>query len=285
MWLLLSAIAGILFFLCLNFTEKLSREDGRQWGAFIMANLVVCSFFTAFVPLHLPAKFVACILLSGMAYAIGSVPFYKTYGKLTPLSISIISLLGPAFVLLLAWIILGEGMTITLWLCFFLILAGSVICALGDKRGGRNSAAGLLLLMTAIILVAVYQIGTKYSGRLGMASIADVFVLSRIGMVLGDILLLCFPVRKKMMRLFSMGKRGMLYVLNEMMWELFSAAVIAALLMQKQDNASFVSLVYSAISQMCMFAFAFLHKEKELKWKLAGSLVAMLGLVVLALNK
>lgn len=138
----------------------------------------------------LPAQDIAILLLGGVLIIVGAVLYFRAMTQEQASQVIILLQVAPVFVLVLAWLLLGEAIGVQAFIGFWLILAAALGVALQSGGGKLKLSNSFVLIMLANLQLAISTIIIR---RLTTEpSFATLLIYQGIGQGIGSALLYLF---------------------------------------------------------------------------------------------
>jgi drug/metabolite transporter (DMT)-like permease len=201
----------------------------------------------------LPAQDVAILLLGGVLIIIGAVLYFRAIAQEQASQVIILLQIAPVFVLVLAWLLLGESISTQAFIGFWLILAAALGVAAQGGGGKLRLSKTFGLLMLANLQIAISTIILR---RLTTEpSFTTLLIYQGIGQGIGSALLYLFspPYRQGFNRSLAEMPRPALAIIgfNETLFlaarALFNLAVTlgpAALVSVLSGTQAFYAILF-----------------------------------------
>lgn len=293
--------------LCWTVGSQFFEAAGKRAGsvAVNLVRLVLAAIFFCltllitrgqWIPVDFPLSNWGWLALSGIiGFAFGDMCLFKAFVEIGPrISMLVMSLAAPVTALI-GWTFLGETYRPLQWLGILVTLAGVAMVIL--ERNGAGSEKVAALKNRTVKKITLHGVLMAFLGMIGQAV---GYVLSKLGMLNGDVML--DPVSATYIRVLA-GTLGVIVVFFILGWwpkvkpfrhdmkalahttagaflgpYLGVALSLAAL----HHTSTGVASTIMALTPVMLIPFAvFLHKEHVSPRALVGTLVAFSGIVLL----
>ncbi|MBD3310251.1 EamA family transporter [Candidatus Woesearchaeota archaeon] len=193
-WVLLALLSYAIWAVC-NILAKVIRDRHIRSsfsytvlvGFIGLVSLAVIPFTKFSIP---PPGYLILAIITGMLYFLAILPFLKALSMEEVSRVIPLWQMKPVFVLVLAWVLIGERLAAWDYAGFALILAGGMIIQTRTFKGLlRPGKAFYLMLFSSIVFAIIYTL-VKYLYL--HIPYAEGFVFTRIGTFLASVLALAF---------------------------------------------------------------------------------------------
>jgi len=266
-------------------TRKLMWSHNLDYGLFMMNRfLFTLPFAVVFVATYPATGIEWFVVATGCLYGFSGIPFQMSYKYTTEFVAAVASEMIPVFAAIIGWLALNERMTPGEIIAFVTVLTGSAFVVMSTSNGRKNALNGYGLFLLATMMAGAYNAGTKYAKNLADFSGFELLVLHRTGVFISMIALLATPLRKRMLRFFTLpGAEKLKFARNELVFLGFAASFALAMAMQPQARSNgLIGVIYFGVLQIGLFLRAVAISEKHLARKAVGAIIASAGLVYLA---
>lgn len=297
LWIVFALLAPV-FWVFSNFVDKYSLERYTK-GIFdflFFSTLTSWLFVTALVtlfgfPLLIPHSIIPVFLGMALIYSYG---FYgKSLKQGETSRLIILFQLIPVLTLVLAFLFLGQTISLKEFVAFLLVLIGATAISLDKTEVGTVFTKGAKWMFVAIAMWAVIFLFADYA--LTKMSFEDFFILDTLGTALASIPLLLIPFTRRQIIVgikTAVPKKYGWFVLNNFfdffgqmsMKKALALAPSAGLVTVVIQVQSFYGIVLGFLLTMLL---PYVFKEdvsiKSLRKKIGGALVMFGGIVLLFL--
>lgn len=239
--------------------QEILRPDYHHFAIVLGIGGLLPLLGVPFVGIQLPdsISLLALTVSAGLVYFFGLLPFYVAYKHAEATLIVPLGQMGAIFTLLMSSVFLMEVLRPIHFVAFFLILAGGVLVSL--KKIGKKvalSKAFWFILLTGFILGGYYTL-LKY--LLNFQDFKEVFIISRVGVFLGLLLILMISgsFRTALFSLPKLRRKTLALMFNNEILNLLGTAFIT-IAYSRFYSAALVNVSTGAIQQALTFILAFL---------------------------
>lgn len=163
-WIILVIIATVFDSIRIfidNYTSDVYfKENGAVsqklfYGYAYILIAIIISIITGFDFIFSNFLAISLIFLSGILSSISGIPYYKALEIDDSTNIGIFIQLAPILYLILGWLFLGETISITQFISFFIILSAPLLIILTSRKRSRKTKLRAIILAFLYIFIAV----------------------------------------------------------------------------------------------------------------------------------
>jgi len=282
------AIAGYFIYSVVTLTNKfLLRQRATTQPLVFTFWIGVLSIFTfVLAPFGLAwpgwGMFVFDIFV-GFVFFAALLTFYKSLdineaSRVAP----VIGGLIPVFVFPFAYLFLAERLAWPQMLAFFLLILGGLLISLKIERGAfKEGVKGIKIVILAILLGAIYWVLAKYI--FDAQGFITGFIWSRLGLVIGALLILVYPPWRRMIFGSARQATGQVSALMGSSKLLAGFGSLFVHLALSRASASLVQALQGTEYVFLLILVAFLSKKfpEIIKEKLNGAIILQKIIAVL----
>ncbi len=252
--------------------------------------LFTLPFFELYTP---PTITLLWLLLAGVLYFVGGLPYMRAMQIEEPTRINIWWNLIPLFALVIGWLFLGEKFDPVQLVAFFCLLSGAIIASLHVRGKKIVFSKAVLLMVLASILFAIY--GAIFRYITAFVPFVVGFFWVHLAMFVSSLTLFLFPKFRQGSVVAWKGLSGGLIVI------VIGVSIfdrIAVFVHQWALSLGPVALVFSMEGFQVIFVFVMailvslfaphLFKEeldkRNIAFKLAAILLMIIGVVILSFS-
>lgn len=275
--IILSVICYSVSVLLQRILVKEKSSDPVAYASFsqLLTGLMIGIFGYLFTTMRYPdfKPLVLNFLLMIFLYALGNVFVFKALKNTEASKFSVIFSSRAIFAVLTFSLLMKETLTIPQWIGTFLILSAAVIVSLETKKI-KFSFKEIYALLAAMFY-GFTVINDKFLLRH-----FDVFPYSFLGFVLPALSILVFRSSSiKYMKVFLVKETFVRMVTLSLFYA--ASAILFFYALQVAENSSqVISLNSIGVVVTVVFAIIFLKERKRIIWKIVGSFLGFLGLLL-----
>jgi len=279
-WQLLGILSLISYSISVLLQRVLVKEKGSDPIAYasffqLLAGLIIGAFGYLFTPMRYPdlRPIILNFILMIVLYGFGNLFVFKALKNTEASKFSVIFSSRAIFAVLGFSLLLGETLTISQWVGTLLILCAAAMVSLDFRRVKFSIKEAYAFLAAMFFGFAVIN------DRILLRQF-DVFPYSFLGFVLPAISVMAFHPRSvKNMKVFLTRKT----LINMVILSLFyatSAITFFFALQVARNSSQVISLNSLGVVVTVILAIIFLKERKRMIWKIIGSILGFLGLLL-----
>ena len=280
-WQLLVILSLISYSISVLLQRVLVKEKGSDPIAYssffqLLTGLIIGAFGYLFTSMRYPdlRPIILNFILMVVLYGFGNLFVFKALKNTEASKFSVIFSSRAIFAVLGFSLLLGETLTISQWVGTFLVLCAAVMVSLDLKRVKFS-------IREAYAFLAAMFFGFAVINDRILLRHFDVFPYSFLAFVLPAISVMAFyPRSVKNMKAFLTRKT----LINMVILSLFyatSAIMFFFALQISQNSSQVISLNSLGVVVTVILAIIFLKERKRMIWKIIGSILGFLGLLLI----
>ncbi|OGM15600.1 hypothetical protein A2V56_00160 [Candidatus Woesebacteria bacterium RBG_19FT_COMBO_42_9] len=279
-WQILIILSVICYSVSVLLQRILVTEKGSDPVAYasfsqLLTGLMIGIFGYLFTSMKYPdfKPLILNFLLMIVLYALGNIFVFKALKKTEASKFSVIFSSRAIIAVLAFSLLMKETLTVSQWIGTLLILSAAVIVSLETKKI-KFSFKEIYALLAAMFY------GFAVVNDRFLLRHFDVFPYSFLGFVLPALSILAFySGRIKNMKVFLVKER---FVRMATLSLFYAASIILFFyaLQITENSSQVISLNSIGVVVTVIFAILFLNERKRIIWKIVGSLLGLLGLLL-----
>ena len=280
-WQILVILSLISYSISVLLQRVLVKEKGSDPIAYasffqLLAGLIIGAFGYLFTSMRYPdlRPIILNLILMVVLYGFGNLFVFKALKNTEASKFSVIFSSRAIFAVIGFSLLLGETLTISQWVGTLLILCAAVIVSLDLKR------VKFSIKETYAFLPAVFFGFAVVNDRI-LLRYFDVFPYSFLGFVLPAITVMAFyPRSVKNMKVF-LTRRSFINMVILSLFYATSVILFFFALQIAKNSSEVVSLNSLGVVVTVILAIVFLRERKRMVWKVMGSILGFLGLLLI----